>query len=131
MSKEVKLEITTNVYDKPYICSGIKDEKANQISYEWEEKRDGEAPCRFNLVCKTLEKSLVLKRMGAISSTLVFEQGKKTKGTFITPYGEMELTIETEYINLPNMFSPKLEFAYRLLENSDMDRNTFGIREIN
>lgn len=130
MAKEVRLEITTNVYDKPYICNGLKDESYDFFSYEWEEHREGEAPCRFKLVCKKQTKRLELKRIGAVNSTLLFEQGKSTKGKFITPYGEMELSIETDYINLPNMFSPKLEFSYRLLENSDMARNTFGIKEI-
>ncbi|MCQ2467602.1 MAG: DUF1934 domain-containing protein [Clostridia bacterium] len=130
MSASVRLEITTNVYDKPLVCNGIKDEGVDYISYDWEEHRENEKPCRFKLKVFKKTKLIELKRMGEMTSVLVFEQGKRTKGSFVTPFGEMELTIETDYINLPNVFNPKLEFAYRMLENSEMDKNTFAIKEV-
>lgn len=130
MSMKIKLEIVTNVYDKPLICEGVKETGSDFFSYTWEDKRENDMPATYTLRYLTTTSTLELKRTGEVTSLLVFEQGRQTKGKFVTPYGEMELTIATDYINLPNVFSPKLEFAYRMLENSDMDKNTFAIREI-
>lgn len=130
MAKNIKLEISTNVYPEPLVCMGVKDESYDFLSYEWTEKRDGETPSKYLMKYSKTTKQIFLTRKGEITSELVFEQGKETKGKFVTPYGDMEFTILTDMINLPNMFSPRLELGYRMLENQDMDRNTFIIREI-
>lgn len=127
---KVRLEISTNVYDKPLICDGIKDESYDFISYEWVDTRDGDKPSKYVLKYSKTTHQIILNRSGEVRSTLIFESGKETKGTFDTPYGEMVFRIQTDYINLPNMFSPKLEFAYRMLENEDLDKNIFAIKEV-
>lgn len=129
MAQKVKLEITTNVYPKPLICEGMKSDDSECLSYEWIDSREN-TPSKFVLKYLKANKVIKLERIGEVASKLVFETGILTKGIFITPYGQMEMSIETEFINVPNMFSPKLEFAYRMLENEDMDRNIFVIKEI-
>ncbi len=126
---QTDLQIITNVYSEPYNCKGKKLVNGNVITYEWTEKREvDEGPSSYKLTL--IDGKVTLQRSGHIKSLLSFAAGEKTKGVIETGYGEMDINIETLYINTPNMFSRSLEISYKLLENSDMGSNTFIIKEL-
>lgn len=128
---EIDLQIITNVYDTPYNCKGKKRNDGGIITYEWTEQREPmETPSSYKLTLISSEGKATLQRGGHIKSMLSFAAGQKTKGVVETGYGQMDLNIETLYINMPNMFSRSVEISYKLDENADMNTNTFIIKEI-
>ncbi len=131
MSTRIKIRIETGVYKEPYICDALKSGHEGNVTYEWEETREkGGKPSSYKLLLDPVSKTCELVRSGDVKSRLFFKPGEKTKGSFVTVYGEMEMNITTDYINMPNMFSRSVEISYRLDENSDMAVNTFVLREI-
>ena len=129
--KETDLQIITGVYDKPYNCKGRKKIDGDITTYEWKEAREPmETPSTYKLTLIGSEGKVTLQRIGHIKSMLTFVAGQRTKGVVETGFGQMELNIETLYINCPNVLSRSLEISYKLDENSDMSTNTFIIKEI-
>ena len=128
---EIDLQIITNFYYTPYNFKGKKRTDGNIVTYEWTEQREPmEAPSSYKLTLITSEGTATLQRNGHIKSMLNIAAGQRTKGVVETGYGQMDLNIETLYINTPNMFSRSLEIAYKLDENTDLNTNTFIIKEI-
>ena len=128
---EIDLQIITGVYDTPYNCKGKKHTDGNVITYEWNERREpDEGPSFYKLTLIKETGSVTLQRTGPVKSMLSFTPGQKTKGVVETGYGQMDLNIETIYINTPNMFSRSLEISYKLEENTDLNTNTFIIKEL-
>lgn len=128
MSMKTNLTITTNVYPDAYKCVGEKIESDSSLVLKWSEKRpDDKTPSYYKLEYKKAEARLVVNRIGEVTSNLVFESGRDTIGTISTPYGEMNLHIRTEYINLPSLMSPCLKFCYSIEEYPEAGRNVFTI----
>ena len=127
----MKLQITTGAYSAPYICEGSKCETDKALIYEWCEEHDpGEGISNYKLTYLKAGKTVLLQRTGLIRSELKFEAGIRTRGSIETGYGVMDLNIETDYINIPNIFSRTFEISYRLRENSDLNVNKFIICEL-
>ena len=128
---EIDLQIETNVYNTPYRCKGKKHTDGAVVTYEWEEVREkGEKPSKYRLTVDPDAKSCEHIRAGEVKSKLLFKPGERTRGSFVTMYGEMEMHVKTMYINMPNMFTRSVEISYSLDENSDLSVNTFVLREI-
>ena len=73
-----------------------KDESHYVFCEETNEEQCGTVKTRIKLSGKTVE----LKRNGAVSTSMIFEKNKKYPVMYRTPYGSLELTVETESMEM-------------------------------
>ena len=121
----MKLQITTGAYSAPYICEGSKCETDKALIYEWCEEHDpGEGISNYKLTYLKAGKTVLLQRTGLIRSELKFEAGIRTRGSIETGYGVMDLNIETDYINIPNIF--RVMNGYLIYGNLERAKGEYG-----
>ncbi len=124
-----EIEITTSVYDKPYRTVAMYDETNSQLKIKWKQKGEDEPSESFYEILMDKETGVAtIHRTGDISSKLVFDTSKPTKGVLDTPYGNIVVDIKTEYINMPSLIAPKFEICYYMSTFEDSNsKNVFSV----
>jgi len=73
---------------------------------------------------------VVLRRMGTVSSQMVFEQGRQHTSLYETPYGELSIDIQTGYLrNTVTENGGLLEIRYSIsVEHASAGKNRFRMK---
>lgn len=126
----IGIEINTAAYDKPYLTNAIYQDSQEKMKLTWNETHDGDKkPTEYVAEVNKVNKFVTVKRTGSISSWMVFDTKSNTKGMFYTPYGNIEMTIQTEYINLPSAVSPMLQIGYKMVDGAgELTENVFSVK---
>jgi len=126
----IQIEINTAAYDKPFKTYAIYKNSDDSLKLTWNETHEGDKkPTEYVVEVDKVKRFATVKRTGGISSAMVFDTATKTKGIFYTPYGNIEMTIKTEYINLPSVMSPVLEIGYRMDDGAgELTENVFSVK---
>ena len=102
--KDIKLDINTKQYDGKKIIDNIDlsvngniyiKNKETYIIYK--EENEGS---KCTTMIKIYENKITVKKMGSITSLMVFEEGKKTPCKYITPQGVFHIEIDTEELSI-------------------------------
>ncbi len=67
------------------------------ISIEYDEERDGE---KARITLESDGSTARMQRRGLTSARLCFEPGKRTHSAYVTMYGEIPVTVQTENVSL-------------------------------
>lgn len=126
------LQIKTGMYGEPFLTEGSWNGDKDMFKYKWTELHENERVASdFELICDSAAKQVTVIRGGDITSKMVFEPGKRTKGSLNTAFGVIEVTIETEYINFPSALNETLEFSYTMdPDEGEPVRNIFSIKRL-
>jgi Domain of unknown function (DUF1934). len=82
------LQIKTGMYGEPFFADGSYSLEDGVRKYSWTEKHPNERIASdFELVCDIEGKQVTVIRGGDVSSKMVFEPGKRTKGSLNTMFG--------------------------------------------
>ena len=124
-----KVEITTGVYDKPYVTDCIYDESESRLLIKWMQQHEGDVSKSFYEIAFDKETGVaVITRHGDVDSKLVFDTGKKTEGLVKTPYGTIKVDIITDYITVPSVLSQKFEICYDMAQSAgSLIKNIFSL----
>ena len=125
-------EIKTGVYGEPLKTEGVVSGQGARTVYNWKEKHnEKEKETHFELTLIKEESKAIVIRNGDVKSRMVFEIGNRTTSSMITPYGPIDVTIETDYINFPGGLIDGAEISYTLDPDSDNPiRNIFSIKRL-
>lgn len=120
LKKEVLIRVNTIQKDEEgksdisAIYNGVMYMKSGAILLFYSEfSEDGEktADCRIKLSDTSVE----IKRSGAYSSRLIFEQGKVYKTVYNTPYGQLPVVVKTaKVISAVDEFGGKVLLDYKM-----------------
>jgi len=126
------LQIKTGMYGEPFFADGSYSLEDGVRKYSWTEKHPNERIASdFELVCDIEGKQVTVIRGGDVSSKMVFEPGKRTKGSLNTMFGVIEVVIETEYVNFPSALNETLEFGYTMdPDEGEPVKNVFSIKRL-
>lgn len=126
------LQIKTGMYGEPFFADGSYSLEDGVRKYSWTEKHPNERIASdFELVCDIEGKQVTVVRGGDVSSKMVFEPGKRTKGSLNTMFGVIEVVIETEYVNFPSALNETLEFGYTMdPDEGEPVKNVFSIKRL-
>lgn len=124
-----EIEITTNVFDKPYRTMAMYNESETLLKLKWKQRHEGDNKDSFYEILMDKETGIAtILRTGEISSRLTFDTSKPTKGKLQTPYGVIDVDIKTEYINMPNALVPRFEICYYMSTFEDSNsKNVFSV----
>ena len=126
------LQIKTGMYSEPFFADGSYSDEDGVRKYAWTEKHPNEKIASdFELVCDASGKQVTVIRGGDVTSKMVFEPGKRTKGSLNTMFGVIEVVIETEYVNFPSALNETLEFSYTMdPDEGEPLKNVFSIKRL-
>lgn len=126
------LQIKTGMYGDPFFAEGSFSDEDGIRKYQWTEKHPNEKIASdFELVCDTAGKQVTVIRGGDVTSKMIFEPGKRTKGSLNTMFGVIEVVIETEYVNFPSALNEALEFSYTMdPDDGEPVKNVFSIKRL-
>ena len=126
------LQIKTGLYGESCFAEGSYSEKEGVSTYKWTELHEKEkVSSDFELICDPAEKKVTVIRGGDISSRMVFEPGKRTKGSLNTTFGVIEVVIDTEYVNFPSVLNEILEFGYAMdPDEGEPVKNVFSVKRL-
>ena len=126
------LEIRSGMYGEPLKTQGTVSREGTRTIYNWKEKHnEKEKETHFVLTLIREESRAIVIRNGDVTSRMVFESGNRTTSSMITPYGPIDVTIETDYINFPGGLIDGAEISYTLDPDSDNPiRNIFSIKRL-
>ena len=100
--------IKTTVLGRYYLKNDV-----HYLTYIDEQLSQEGAPTTTLL--KVYSDHIILARMGNVEQRQVFRLGQKTSSTYVTPYGNMELSILTRQITTDfRMISGAIDIAYDL-----------------
>lgn len=124
-----EIEITTNVFEKPYRTYAMYDETSTILKIKWKQLHEGDKKESFYEILMDKKTGVAeIRRTGEITSKLSFDTSKPTKGVVGTPYGNINVDIKTDYINMPSVLAPRFEICYYMSTFEDKDaKNVFSI----
>ena len=127
-----KIEITTSAYEAPFVTECMYEESPAALKIRWKQRHPGDkADSIYEIEMDKHEGIARIRRNGEIKSVLEFNTAQKSKGVFMTPYGEMTVDIVTNYINMPSLLVNRFEIDYEICqEEGKREKNIFCIKLI-
>lgn len=97
-----KMENKGRISEREGILTVLYEEKMEEMREQTEQSRENAPVISVKNLLKIEEEPLrvSLKKSGAVSWKMVFEEGKKRESEYGTPYGTFETGAETECITL-------------------------------
>lgn len=125
-----KIEITTSAFEKPYVTDCMYEDSPSALKIRWKQKHEGDkADSVYDIEMDKNSGVARIRRKGEIRSVLEFDTSVKSKGVFITPYGEMTIDIRTNYINMPSLLANRFEIDYEICyDDGHKEKNIFCIK---
>ena len=132
LEEKCLFEIRSGMYDEPIKSPGTVTKEGARIVYSWAEKHnENEKETFFVMTLIKEESKAIVVRNGDVTSRMVFEAGHKTTSTMNTPFGPIDVVIDTEYINFPGGLIEGAEVSYTLDPDSgEPIRNIFSIKRL-
>ena len=108
------------------------EESPAALKIRWKQRHPGDkADSIYEIEMDKHEGIARIRRKGEIKSVLEFNTAQKSKGVFMTPYGEMTVDIVTNYINMPSLLVNRFEIDYEICqEEGKREKNIFCIKLI-
>jgi uncharacterized beta-barrel protein YwiB (DUF1934 family) len=120
------------MYEDPFYASGTYDESEDFIKYMWREKHsEKEQVSDFSLTLDKKTRVCSVTRNGDINSIMNFDPENETRGSLNTAFGIIDVTIRTNYVNVPTQLSNGVEISYVILAGeTEPVKNTFLIKRL-
>lgn len=118
--------INTESYDQPFKTVGIYEDSKSSLLIKWKQRHDGDkADSLYEIKMDKESGVATIKRSGEFRSELIFDTSKPTVGHIYTPFGAIDVEIDTQYINMPSVLSQKFEISY--IMGPDKVKNVFSV----
>ena len=130
--KECYFEISSGMYDEPFTAFGTYEEEGDFIKYMWRERHsEKEQTSDFSLMLDKRTRVCSVTRNGDINSIMNFDPENETRGSLNTAFGIIDVTIRTNYVNVPTQLSNGVEISYVILAGeTEPVKNTFLIKRL-
>jgi len=116
--------INSGAYTEPFETRAIYTDFPSRMSLKWEQLHDGDEKSSYYLLeLDKVSGVVTVRRSGEYKSLLVFDTSCSTVGQIVTPYGEIPVAINTEYIKVPTVLFPGVEISYFMGE----EKNVFSV----
>lgn len=120
------------MYDEPFTAFGTYEEEGDFIKYMWRERHsEKEQTSDFSLMLDKRTRVCSVTRNGDINSIMNFDPENETRGSLNTAFGIIDVTIRTNYVNVPTQLSNGVEISYVILAGeTEPVKNTFLIKRL-